>query len=86
MHAGLLETARKLLCVDPGQHATETDIRRAISSAYYALFHYLCDLAVQLIFNGSVKTLGRAKLQTYRALSHNGIGSACGDLGRKDQG
>ncbi|MBL6761933.1 MAG: hypothetical protein ISQ19_04470 [PS1 clade bacterium] len=47
----------------------QIDLRRAVSSAYYAVFHEFCLLfAEQFVCDG--KKLTRAWLQTYRSLEH----------------
>lgn len=44
LHDDLLEQARHLLARDPGR-PKQASLRRAISAAYYALFHLLIDAA-----------------------------------------
>ncbi|MBT9292457.1 hypothetical protein [Prosthecodimorpha staleyi] len=63
----ILEAARDLaLKKGPPRQA---DLRRAVSSAYYALFHALCrSNADQLV--GSGKRHSEAWLRVYRALDH----------------
>ena len=70
---GLMEVARAL--VESG-HAppTQARLRRAVSTAYYALFHCLAASAVDL-FIGTVRS--PAWYRTYRALEHGRARSAC---------
>ena len=70
---GLMEVARAL--VESG-HAppTQARLRRAISTAYYALFHCLAAAAANL-FIGTVRS--PAWHRTYRALEHGRARSAC---------
>ena len=56
----------------------QADLRRAISTAYYAMFHALCDVcATALIGTSSPDRAERAWRQTYRALEHRRVRSAC---------
>ncbi|KAA5601852.1 hypothetical protein [Blastochloris sulfoviridis] len=56
--------------------------RRAISTAYYALFHALATLcANELVGAGKSKSLAWAR--TYRALEHSFVKSALIDLARR---
>ncbi len=50
LHGGLLEQARHLLTLDPGR-PREASLRRAISAAYYALFHLLIFEASKMLVN-----------------------------------
>ena len=72
----LLSTARLLAVASP-RKPKQADLRRAISTAYYALFHALAADAANLL----VGQLGRASklawAQTYRALDHGVMKSAC---------
>lgn len=65
----LLDTARRL-AVSPS--ATEADTRRAISTAYYALFHRLVETAVAALVTdpGQQRALGRR-------FSHTEIRKVC---------
>ena len=70
---GLMEVARAL--VESG-HAppTQARLRRAVSTAYYALFHCLATSAADL-FIGTVRN--PAWHRTYRALEHGRARSGC---------
>lgn len=61
LHDELLDTARALLRRNQNR-PTQGDIRRSISSAYYALFHRLIDDGVSRLAPGAVQpdALGRA--------------------------
>jgi hypothetical protein len=67
----LLETANKLLDGD----ATEADLRRAISTAYYAVFNLLCSKAADFLIGD--KTSKRANEQAFRSMGHAQIKSRC---------
>ena len=70
----LLETARRP-AESGASHPTQTDLRRAVSTAYYALFHCLAAAAADLLTgNGS---RGPEWHQVYRALEHGKARKAC---------
>ena len=69
----LIETARVLAESGPGR-PTQASLRRAVSTAYYALFHCLAATAADL-FIGQQRT--PAWHRTYRALEHGRARSAC---------
>ena len=69
----LMEVARAL--AEPGDAPpTQARLRRAISTAYYAMFHCLAMSAADL-FIGAVRS--PAWHRTYRALEHGRARSAC---------
>ena len=61
----------------------ETDLRRATSTAYYALFHCLAQGCADLLVGGpsSARDLA-AWTQTYRALQHTTARQRCNNLAR----
>ena len=67
---GLLFHAEELL--DPGRGGTpsEIDLRRAISAAYYGLFHYLLTEAADTLV-GKAKRSEPAYALVYRAFEHS---------------
>ena len=70
----LLETARRL--AQPGAALpTQADLRRAVSTAYYALFHCLAAAAADLLTGSSSR--GPEWHQVYRALEHGKAKRAC---------
>ena len=70
----LLETARRPVESGASQ-PTQADLRRAVSTAYYALFHCLAAAAADLLTgNGS---RGPEWHQVYRALEHGKARKAC---------
>ena len=73
----LLETARRL--AQPGvSQPTQADLRRAVSTAYYALFHCLAAAAADLL-TGSDRS--PEWHQVYRAPEHGRARSACRQQG-----
>ncbi len=74
----LLATARELLSPPRGGPPTEASLRRAISSAYYALFHFLArECADLLIGAGGSDRSDAAWRQVYRALEHGPAKTKC---------
>ena len=69
----LITTARGLTELDP-RRPTQANLRRAISTAYYAVFHSLARTAADLLI-GRERTA--AWHQVYRALEHGNAKNAC---------
>ena len=74
-----LATARRLAEAAP-RKPKQADLRRAISTAYYALFHAFALDAANLLFGGAGKELEAAWAQTYRALDHGAAKKACAQV------
>ena len=74
----LMETARRL--VESGAvQPTQTDLRRAVSTAYYAMFHCVAAAAADLLTgSGSHSPEWH---QVYRALEHGKAKQACQQQG-----
>jgi hypothetical protein len=68
--ADLITTARKLLAAP----ATEADRRRGISTAYYALFRKLCEVASEELAGPDT---ARAQYQLFRSVDHRVAKEAC---------
>ncbi len=71
LHAELLDTARYLLRRNQNR-PTQADLRRSISTAYYALFHRLIDDAVSRLIAGDDRQAAFA-----RAFDHGDMRDAC---------
>ena len=71
--ASFIATANKLLSDQPSQ----TDIRRAVSTAYYALFHHVCLHFGRIVQHPAGATYVRAGLQAYRYLDHGPAKQRC---------
>jgi len=57
---------------------SQVNLRRATSSAYYALFHRLARSCADLLVGGEGATKSKhAWRQTYRALNHGAAATAC---------
>ena len=55
----------------------QVDINRAISTAYYGMFHTLAQLAADPIVGAGASRSGAAWRQTFRALDHGLAKNAC---------
>ena len=71
----LMETARGLAELSP-RRPSQANLRRAVSTAYYALFHCLAACAANTLIG---RTRSPAWHQTYRALEHGRARTACGN-------
>ncbi len=73
----LIETALDLINSGNG-NPRQSNLRRATSTAYYALFHTLAKSCADLMIGGPGATKSKpAWQQVYRALDHRAIKSAC---------
>lgn len=74
-----LRTAEKLVPRGRGQ-PRQTDLRRATSTTYYAVFHYLARSCADYMVGTDSKTRSQpAWRQVYRALEHGFTKGACKD-------
>ena len=71
----LIEAARDMTASSPGR-PTQAKLRRAVSTAYYAMFHCLAGCAANVVIGRVRKP---AWHQTYRALEHGKTRNACED-------
>ncbi len=83
----------KDLLTQANQLATRTksprqvDMRKSVSSTYYALFHKLCETCANCLLGPeSPDRCERAWLQTYRAPSHNQSKQACERCSKSNNG
>lgn len=74
----LLATATRLAKASPGK-PKQADLRRAISTAYYALFHALAEDAANLLVGVGRAAPDEAWTRIYRALDHTVARNACRD-------
>ena len=77
MHHELIDTALKLACHVDHLAPTQCDLRRAMSTAYYAIFHFTATSCAKLLAGGQNKSMQRAEAQVFRSLDHKDIQSAC---------
>lgn len=76
MSDDLIGTARRLAKASP-RRPRQADLKRAVSTAYYAVFHAIARDAADLIAGTGADRPDKAWLQTYRALEHGFASSAC---------
>ena len=73
----LVATAR-LLATSSKSKPSQVHLRRAVSTAYYALFHALAANGADLLIGGHSSATSRdARRQVYRALDHGTARTAC---------
>jgi hypothetical protein len=56
---------------------SQSDLKRAVSAGYYAMFHYVSRSCADELAGGRSKPLTRAAAQIYRSLDHRDIAAAC---------
>jgi uncharacterized protein (UPF0332 family) len=73
----LIKTAKELVGSSDGK-PRQPNLNRAISTAYYALFHTLARCCADMMIGSSSATRSKAAWrQVYRALDHNFAREAC---------
>ena len=73
-----IATARDLADSNPRGRPRETNLRRAVSTTYYALFHCIAQSGADLLVGGSGADRSRpAWRQAYRALDHGVARQRC---------
>jgi hypothetical protein len=74
MMVPILDSSLKLLTSGP---ATDSDLRRACSAAYYALFDHIAARASDLMVGPDSLGFTRARLQIYRSIDHGNAVQQC---------
>ena len=78
-----IATAKVLVNAKGGVRPRETNLRRAVSTAYYALFHCLAECCANMIVGGTGANRSQpAWNQAYRALEHGLARNRCADQER----
>lgn len=72
----MIVTARKLANASP-KKPRQADLKRAISTAYYALFHAMANDAADMLVGVGPNRPDKAWSHTYRTLQHGEAKSAC---------
>ena len=72
----LLAQADHLLGLSP-RRPKQANLRRAVSAAYYAVFHSLCWSNANVLAGSGVSRPNRAWLQTYRSVDHGQAKKRC---------
>jgi uncharacterized protein (UPF0332 family) len=76
--ASLIEVARELAYANPGR-PSQPYLTRAVSTAYYAMFHALARDCADLLMGGGSRARGQgAWVQIFRAVDHGAARNACG--------
>lgn len=74
----LIKTADKLLSASAGRRPLQSDLKRAISTAYYAMFHALCKNSADcLVGTAGANRSERAWRQMYRSIDHGFARAQC---------
>ncbi len=76
MSVELLETARRLAEVGP-RRPRQADLKRAVSTAHYALFHGFAKNAADMLAGTGADRSLESWLQAYRAIEHGFARTAC---------
>lgn len=83
--SNLIATSRALTDTGRLGRPRQTDLRRAVSTAYYAMFHCLAACCADLLVGGSSADRNkRAWVQTYRALDHGAARRRCAAAAIRD--
>ncbi|QBF29739.1 hypothetical protein CFI11_00720 [Thalassococcus sp. S3] len=76
----LIKTARRLAGPTSSRKPRQSDLKRAVSSAYYAMFHTLCQNCADCLIGtaGSARS-APAWRQAYRSVDHGYAKKQCGN-------
>ncbi len=69
MYRNLLLTARLLVKASP-RRPRQTDLRRAVSTIYYAMFHFLAEICADILVGSGVWRKTEEWVLAYRSLDH----------------
>lgn len=73
-----IATARDLVNASPRGRPREANLRRAVSTAYYALFHCLAACCADMLVGGAGASRSQpAWMQAYRAVQHGTVRNRC---------
>lgn len=78
----LLAQADQLIRMSP-KRPKQANLRRAVSAAYYAVFHALCWSNANVLAGTGAARPQRAWLQTYRAVDHGQAKTRCKESNTK---
>ena len=80
-HSDLIATARELAGAVDGPLPRQTNLRRAVSTTYYSLFHCLAENCADMLVGEAAGTERSepAWRQAYRALQHGTVKARCND-------
>jgi uncharacterized protein (UPF0332 family) len=77
----LLVTARRLAKASP-KKPRQADLKRAVSTAYYALFHAMAKNAADMVAGTGANKAEKAWAQVYRAMDHGFAKNACKEVAK----
>jgi uncharacterized protein (UPF0332 family) len=78
----LIKTARKLVGTGVTRRPRQSDLKRAVSTAYYAMFHALCRNCADCLIGGTNSDRSApAWRQAYRAVEHGFAKKQCARKG-----
>lgn len=80
----LFEQAAKLIAPPPAGPPRQVDLRRAISAAYYSVFHYILTAAADEFIGVTKRTTNRYTL-VYRSIDHRGLRELCNEMKKPQQ-
>ena len=75
----LLEQATRLGTAPPAGRPRQVDLRRAISSAYYAVFHFVLASAADHIVGVTKRSTGEYS-RVYRSIDHKSLRDLCEEM------
>lgn len=76
----LIQTARRLARSEVSKKPRQSDLKRAVSTAYYAMFHALCRNCADCLIGGTnADRSAPAWRQAYRAVEHRFSKNQCGN-------
>lgn len=81
----LLEQAERLIDPPPAGPPRQADVRRAISAAYYAVFHALLTAAADELI-GKTKRSSPEYALAYRSMDHRWLKELCAEVGKPQPG
>jgi len=77
----LFAQAEALLRLYPGRKPRQTELRRAISTSYYGVFHFVLAQAADMHIGAKYRAKPRYAL-VYRSISHTWLRSLCLDVAK----
>src|SRR5216683_5648163 len=75
----LFEQADALVSGGAAEQVHQTDLRRALSAAYYALFHFTLTAAADMVIGAGNRSTKRYEL-VYRSVDHSRLMTLCRQL------
>lgn len=75
---GLIESAKTLCQAGAGKKPKQANLRRAVSAAYYAVFHALAKTCADALVGASkARRPNKAWVEVYRGIDHGVVKNAC---------